>query len=290
MSWNVFKTMLLMTILSGLLLLLGYLIGGKEGIFFAFLISLAMNGYSYFYSDQLVLKMYNATPLDPNRYAFVYKIVQNLAHESNIPMPKLWLIDLPVANAFATGRNPEHASVAVTARILQILDERELRGVLAHELSHVLNRDILVGTIAAVIATTISYVAQMLYFSGAMSSRDNQQQRGNALFALVAAILVPMAASLIQFAISRSREYMADEKGAHLCEDPLALASALKKLSADSSRLKETQDIAKAPTASLFIVNPFSTQGIMALLSTHPPMEERIKRLNEMAQEMGKRP
>lgn len=288
MTWNAIKTTILLTTLSGLLLALGYAIGGTDGLFFAFLISLAMNGYSYFYSDQIVLKMYKAQPLDPQRYANVYKIVQDLCRDANLPMPKLWLIDGPVANAFATGRNPQNASVAVTGRILQILDDRELRGVLAHELSHVQNRDILVGTIAAVIATTISYVANMLYFSSAVRTND-RENRSNPIFVILASMLLPVAASLIQFAISRSREYMADETGAHICEDPLALASALKKLNADAAPLKNQKNIAQSPTASLFIVNPFSTQGLMSLLSTHPPMEERIKRLNEMAREMNQR-
>lgn len=287
-SWNAIKTMLLLSCLSGLLMLLGYMIGGSDGLFFAFLISIAMNGYSYFYSDQIVLKMYKAIPLDPQRYASVYRTVEDLAREANIPMPKLWLIDSPVANAFATGRNPQNASVAVTQRIVEILNERELRGVLAHELSHVTNRDILVGTIAAVIATTISYVANMLYFSS-MGSR-NGEQRSNPIFVLIASLLLPFAASIIQMAISRSREYMADDCGAHLSKDPLALASALKKLSIDGQAFKNTKDIANAPTASLFIVNPFSTQGIMALLSTHPPMEDRIRKLNEMAREMNEKP
>lgn len=289
MTWNAMKTALLLSCLSGLLILLGYAIGGADGIFFAFILSIAMNGYAYFYSDQIVLKMYKAVPLDPQRYASVYKTVEDLCRHANLPMPKLWLIDSPVANAFATGRNPQHASVAVTQRITEILSERELRGVLAHELSHVENRDILIGTIAAVVATTISYVANMLYFSSSMRSTD-EEQRSNPLFVLLASLLLPFAASLIQFAISRSREYMADESGAHLCEDPLALASALKKLNADGQAFKSTKDIANAPTASLFIVNPFSTQGIMALLSTHPPMEERIRKLNQMAEEMRKRP
>ncbi len=283
MSWNAFKTFFFLSALSGLLLLLGYVIGGVDGIFFAFLISLALNGYTYFYSDQIVLKMYKARPLDPQRYGYVYRMVQQLADQAELPMPKLWLIDEPVANAFATGRNPKNASIAVTSRILEILNEDELRGVLAHELSHVANRDILIGTIAAVVATTISYVANMLYFS---SARSRDGERGNPLFVLIAAILVPLAASLIQLAISRSREYMADESGAHICKQPLALATALAKLSQDAKKTSELKDIKHAPTASLFIVNPFSTQGIMALLSTHPPMEERIKKLEQIDADM----
>lgn len=285
MTWNAFKTFALLSTLSALLIFMGYLIGGSDGIFFAFLFSIAMNGYAYFYSDQIVLKMYKAQPLDPVKYGWVYKMVEDLCRKAHLPMPKLWLIQEPVANAFATGRNPQNASVAVTARILEILDERELRGVLAHELSHVQNRDILVGTIAAVVATTISYVANMLYFSSAMRGRESEE-RSNPIFILLATLLMPFAATLIQLAISRSREYMADEHGAHMSEDPLALASALQKLSVDAKRLQNRKDLTHAPTASLFIVNPFSTQGIMALLSTHPPMEERIRKLKKLDQEI----
>lgn len=288
MSWNAIKTAIFLTLLSGLFLLLGYAVGGVSGMTIAFLISLAMNGYAYFYSDQIVLKMYRAQKLDPQEYSFVYAIVDKLAKQQGLPMPKLWLIDSPVANAFATGRNPQNASIAVTKRILEILNERELRGVLAHELSHVQNRDILISTIAAVMATAISYLANFFYLSSSRRGGDTEQRR-SPIFAVMAVILLPIAASLVQLAISRSREYMADETGSHLTEEPLALASALKKLEGDAKLLSSKKDLKHGPTASLFIVNPFSTQGVMALLSTHPPMEERIRKLQDLDRQINKK-
>ena len=240
-----------------------------------------MNFFAYFYSDTIVLRMYNAKPLDRKEYDWVYDIVKELADDMKIPMPKLWLVENKMANAFATGRNPQHASVAVTTGILEILNKKELRGVLAHELSHVKNRDILVSTIAAVLATAIGYLATMFRFS-ALTNQDSN--RRNPLALLLISILVPIAASIIQLAISRSREYLADESGADCCQDPLALASALEKLHnhiPDASLDKN--DLNKASTAPLFIVHPFSGAGWTALFSTHPPIGDRIARLRAMA-------
>ncbi len=226
--------------------------------------------------------MYRAQPLDKDRYEHIYNMVEELCFNANMPMPKLWYIPTNMANAFATGRNPKNGSVAVTQGIIDILDDNELRGVLAHELSHIKNRDILVATIAATMATTIAYLADMLYWSTLFGGRD--RNRGGNAGAILVALLMPFAAMLIQMAISRSREYMADESGATISHDPLALASALEKLqySAQMQKLKpKTQR--ETSTASLFIVYPFTAKGMLNLFSTHPPMEKRIKRLRNMA-------
>ncbi len=279
--YNQFKTVLLLGSLSGLFLFLGSSIGGSSGLLIAALMAIVMNFFAYFYSDTIVLRMYNAKPLDRKAYDWVYDTVKELADDMKIPMPKLWLVENKMANAFATGRNPQHASVAVTTGILEILNKKELRGVLAHELSHVKNRDILVSTIAAVLATAIGYLATMFRFS-AFTNQDSN--RRNPLVLLLISILVPVAASIIQLAVSRSREYLADESGADCCQDPLALASALEKLHnhiPDASLDKN--DLNKASTAPLFIVHPFSGAGWTALFSTHPPIGDRIARLRAMA-------
>lgn len=285
MFWNKFKTLILLSSLSGLLMLMGSWIGGKNGILFAFLFAIAMNFITYFFSDKMVLAMYGAQPLDQEKYKHIYDMVQELCHRASMPMPKLWYIATPMANAFATGRNPQHASVAVTQGILDILEPHELRGVLAHEISHVKNRDILVATIAATIATAIGYLANMLQWAfifGGLS--DDRERRGGGLGALLVAIIMPIAATLIQLAISRSREYLADETGANCCSDPLALASALEKLQYATNQMHlEPQSHAHTATASLFIVYPFTSGSLVNLFSTHPPMDKRIARLRKMA-------
>ena len=280
---NQFKTAILLASMSGLLMLIGGLLGGQKGLIVFFIIALVMNGISYFFSDKIVLKMYNAKPLDQTKYGWIYDIVQELTAKSGMPMPKMWFVDTPLANAFATGRNPSHASVAVTSGILEILDPNELRGVLAHEISHVKNRDILISSVAATLATTIGFIANMMQhmaFFGGMSSRDSDRRGSNPLVLLVVAILMPIAASLIQMAISRSREFQADESGAIVSHDPLALASALEKLEARTRQVHfANDDTAHATTAHLFIVKPFSGAGLSALFSTHPPIQQRIARL-----------
>ena len=284
MFGNRFKTVLLLASLSALLLLLGNLMGGMVGLQMAFVLALAMNGLAYFFSDKLVLRMYNAQTLDQKEYLWIYEIVEELARSMHIPMPKLWLINTSMANAFATGRNPEHASVAVTTGILSILDRDELRGVLAHELSHVKNRDILVTTVAATIATAIGYLASMIQhmaFWGAM--RGDERKSGNPIGMFIVALLMPLAATIIQLAISRSREYLADETGAHACHDPLALASALEKLHNNIPHAHmNNNDTQRASTAALFIVHPFTTESLLALFSTHPPMHKRVERLRAL--------
>lgn len=285
MYLNSLKTALLLASLSSVFFLFGYLIGGSHGVLIAFFLSMALNFFAYFYSDKMVLAMYKAQPLDKEKFAHIHEMVKKLCLQARIPMPKLWYIPTPMANAFATGRNPANASVAVTQGILDILDEHELRGVLAHEISHVKNRDILIGTIAATFATAIGYMADMIRWSfifGRSSSKDDDRSNGFAV--VIASIIIPFAAMLMQFALSRSREYQADQTGAHTCRDPLALASALEKLHS-SAKMQNVhpESSAQTSTASLFIVFPFSTNGIINLFSTHPPMEKRVERLRMMA-------
>ena len=281
MFFNRVKTFILLVSLSLLLIFLGNLFGGHTGMQFAFVFALIINGIAYFFSDKIVLKLYRAQPLDQIEYDWIYSTVRQLSKAMHIPMPKLWIVNSPMANAFATGRNPKHASVAITSGIIEILDKDELTGVLAHELSHVKNRDILIATIAATIATTISYLASMIRWTAFWGG---SRRRGSSpIVLLVVSILMPIAALLIQLAISRSREYMADQTGAHYSDDPLALASALEKLQYSSihtrSRVKST---GKESTAHMFIVHPFTSEGLVSLFSTHPPVEKRIERLRQM--------
>jgi heat shock protein HtpX len=287
---NQCKTFLLLAAMSALLLLAGSALGGSTGLTIAFIFAVLMNIFAYFYSDKIVLSMYGAQPLPRHEYGWIHDIVQELAHNMDIPMPKLWIIDTPMANAFATGRNPQHASVVVTTGILHVINAKELRGVLAHELSHVKNYDILISTIAATIATAISYLGNMAYYAAIFGRYDDREKRSNPLASLLVIIFLPIAATLMQLAVSRSREYLADETGAHYSQDPMALASALEKLhlQAHYVHMDANRDANKASTATLFIVNPFSAQGLINLFSTHPPMAERIKRLRQMHQNMFK--
>ncbi len=283
MFLNQLKTVLLLSSLSGLFFLVGHWLGGSSGLVVAIVIALLMNFVTYFWSDKLVLAMYGATELDPVQHANVYKMVDELSQNADIPMPKLWYMPSLMANAFATGRNPQHASVAVTQGILDILDEHELRGVLAHELGHIKNRDILIATVAATIAAAIGYLAHMAQWAFIFGNRDDRE-RGGGWGALIAAIIMPIAAMFIQMAISRSREYLADESGADYARDPLALASALEKLTQENKAQHiRPESTAQNASASLFIVYPFSAEGMMGLFSTHPPVEKRIARLRELA-------
>jgi heat shock protein HtpX len=275
------KTTVFLALLTGLFIAVGGLLGGRSGMMMAFVFALIMNFVSYWFSDKIVLKMYRAQPIGESEAPVVHRIVRNLATRAGIPMPKLYLIPSESPNAFATGRNPQHAAVAVTHGIMRIMDETELEGVLAHELSHVLNRDILISTIAATVAGAISMLANMaqwgLMFGG---SRHDDEGRGtNPIALLLTVILAPLAAMLIQMAVSRSREYQADASGAQLTRNPNGLASALTKLG-QASRIVPMD--ANPATAHLFIVNPLSGRSLSNLFATHPPLEERIARLRAM--------
>lgn len=282
MIFNWFKTVFLLTALTSLISGLAYFFNGTTGLISAFVISLLMQGLAYFFSDRIVLRMYNAQSLDKSRYPHIYAYVQELAAHMHIPMPRLFIIDSPVANAFATGRNPAHASVAVTEGILALLEPYELRAVLAHELSHIKNRDILIGTIAAMLASTIGYLAYWLR-SSVLWGTHKKEKNIHPVIIILITILVPFIATLIQCSISRSREYLADESGAHCCKDPLALASALEKLERHVPAAHfNSQETHKASMAHLFIVYPFLSKGLLSLFSTHPSTTSRIKRLRAL--------
>jgi heat shock protein HtpX len=281
---NTIKSLLLLATLTGLLVVMGQIIGGNTGMVFAFGLAVVMNFSAYWFSDQIALKMAGAREVSPEEAPQLHGIVEELAHRAGLPKPRVAVVESQSPNAFATGRDPNHALVAVTTGILQILSREELLAVLAHELGHVKNRDILVTSIAATVAGAIMMVAQMLqfaaFFGGLGGGRDGDGEHVNPLAALAMIILAPIAATLIQMAVSRTREYGADDTGAHIVGDPLALASALEKLEAWSQRVPLPVNPAVAP---LFIVNPLRGEFVANLFSTHPPIEERIKRLRRMA-------
>jgi heat shock protein HtpX len=283
---NGFRTMILLAVLTALLVWIGDMFGGRQGAMMALIFAGGMNFFSYWFSDKIVLKMYGAQPVTANEDPELWGIVQDLALRANLPMPKVYVIPEDAPNAFATGRNPAHAAVAVTQGIRRILTKRELAGVLGHELTHVVHRDILISTIAATLAGAIGYLAHMAQW-GAMfgMGRDRDRDEGGGMFGLLFMMIVaPLAAMLIQMAVSRSREYMADEGGAKISGDPLALADALRKLQMGAQNIPMQVSNATAnATAHMFIVNPLSAGGIANLFSTHPPMEERIARLEAMA-------
>ncbi|MBU2561281.1 MAG: zinc metalloprotease HtpX [Nanoarchaeota archaeon] len=279
---NQFKTFVLLLALTVVLLLVGQLVGGMQGLTIAFVIVLLMNGLSYFFSHKLVLFMYKAKEAKESQHPDLFKTVREVAKLANIPMPKVYIIPSDSPNAFATGRNPKNAVVACTEGIMRLLSKDELKGVIAHEVAHIKNRDILIQTIAATIAGVISYVAMMArwaaIFGGFGGDRNNNG--GGILGWLALAILAPIIALIIQLAISRSREYLADETGAKTIHNPLALASALEKL--EHGIHKNPLRFGNPTTSSLFIANPFSAKGLTSLFSTHPPMDERIRRLRKM--------
>jgi heat shock protein HtpX len=280
---NQAKTFFLMVVLTIILVALGSLIGGKNGAMLMFIIALGMNLVSYWFSDRIVLAMYHAQPVDQGQAPELYNTVATLAQKASIPMPRVYIIEEDSPNAFATGRNPEHGVVAVTTGILRLLSRQELEGVLAHELSHIKHRDILVQTVAAAMAGAITMIANWARFAALFGgSRDGDDEGGgNIISVIIFSMIAAFAAMLIQLAISRSREYYADEGGAHLAGNPLFLANALRKLQMGVQRVP-MQD-ANPSTAHMFILNPFRAKGVLALFSTHPPMEERIQRLEEMA-------
>jgi len=279
---NTIKTTLLLGLLTGIILLIGDFMGGSRGVELAFLVAIAMNFFSYWFSDKIVLRAYQAKQLSQDEAPELYNIVRELAAASGTPMPRLYLVESDTPNAFATGRNPHHAAVAVTSGILRICTWDELKGVLAHELSHVNNRDILTSSIAATLAGAIMMIATWVRWGALLGGfgGDREEGEGGMVGLLIMAIIAPLAATLIQLAISRTREYQADRSGAKLTHNPLLLANALRKLEVANERMP----LAASPnTAHLFIVNPLSAQGLTRLFSTHPPLEERIRRLEEMA-------
>lgn len=278
---NGLKTFLLMLSMMVLFLLIGNAIGGERGMVTAFMFAAVMNFVMYWFSDKIVLAMYGAKPVSEKEATEIYRVIRRLTVKSSIPMPKVYILPMEIPNAFATGRNPQHASVAVTKGILSILDGNELEGVLAHELSHISHRDILIATIAATMAGAISMLARMAQFAAIFGGGSrNSRDKGGGIGLLAMAIVAPIAAILIQLAISRSREYSADEGAAKLTGAPLFLASALKKLEGCSKRLPSNVE---PSTAHLFIVNPLKGGAIFKLFSTHPPIIERVKRLEKMA-------
>jgi heat shock protein HtpX len=288
---NTFRTTILLAVLTVLLIWIGDMLGGRQGAIIALLLAGGMNFFSYWFSDKIVIKMYGGQEVSAQDDPELYGLVQDLAQRAGLPMPKVYVLPQDTPNAFATGRNPEHAAVAVTDGIRRILTKRELAGVLGHELSHVKNRDILVSTIAATLAGAIGYLAQMAQFAmffGGSRDRDDEGGGGNIIGLIVMMIVAPIAAMLIQMAVSRSREYGADEGGAKVTGDPLALASALRKLHMGAQNIPlEVNNATANATAHMFIVNPLTGHGLASLFSTHPPMEERIARLEAMAGKMN---
>jgi heat shock protein HtpX len=281
---NAIKTAFLMVALTVLLVLAGGAMGGRQGLIVALVLALIMNFFSYWFSDRIVLKMYRAREISRSEDPELYDIVSELAERAGLPMPKVYICPQDTPNAFATGRNPKHAAVAVTQAIRRMLTREELAGVLGHELAHVQHRDILIGSIAAVIAGAITFMASMarwaLIFGGVGGGRGENRGEGNIIAYIVMMILAPIAAMLIQMAISRSREYSADAAGAKISGNPLGLASALKKLQIANKQLPMQ---ANPSTAHMFIMNPLSARGIQNLFSTHPSTEDRIERLKQMA-------
>lgn len=277
MNWM--KTFLLMGAMTALFVFIGRLVGGQSGMIIAFGLAVVMNFFSYWYSDKIVLAMYGAKPITESDSPDIHRMVNQLTHQAGLPMPRLYVIDNEMPNAFATGRNPDNAAVAVTTGLIRILDSGEVEGVIAHELAHVKNRDILIGTIAATMAGAIMILANMARFAAIFGGRSSDDEGNNPIALLAVVILAPIAALFVQAAISRSREYQADRSGAEISGKPLGLANALLKL----ERGNKTLPIEASPaTAHMFIVNPLKG-GMGSLFSTHPPIPERVARLEEMA-------
>ncbi|EDP74768.1 zinc metalloprotease HtpX [Hydrogenivirga sp. 128-5-R1-1] len=280
------RTAVLLGLLTGILLFIGHLMGGQTGVVIAFIIAAVMNFMSYWFSDKIVLSMYRAKEISPEEAPWLHRIVEELSRKANIPKPKIYLVPMEQPNAFATGRGPGHAAVAVTRGILEILDEEELKGVLAHELAHIKNRDVLVASIAATIAGAISMIVNWLQWALIFGwGRDEEDNNPLSLVGSILLIIItPIIAAIIQMAISRSREYLADETGAYICGCPLALARALEKI---HNYVTQVPARVNEGTAHLFIENPLKGEGLMELFSTHPSTEKRIARLVEIARKMG---
>jgi heat shock protein HtpX len=282
--WNQLKTGLFLAGLTALLVMVGRLLGGMNGMLIAFAVALAINVGAYWFSDRIVLSMYHAQPVTPAEAPQLYRMVERLTQHAGLPMPALYVIPDPTPNAFATGRDPQHSAVAVNEGLLRILDEDEVEGVVAHELAHIKNRDTLISTVAATIAGAITMIANMAQWAmlfGGMGGNDRDEHR-NPIAELAMIILAPIVAMILQLAVSRSREYVADRTGAEICGKPLALASALRKL----ERAQDVRPMHADPaTSHMFIVNPLRGEVFANLLSTHPPMAERVARLEAMAQQ-----
>ena len=278
--FNLLKTAVLMAAITGLSMAIGSVLGGRQGMMLALIVALGMNFFSYWFSDALVLKMYNARQVDETSAPQFYRMVQELARNAQLPMPKVYLIDEDAPNAFATGRNPDHAAVAATTGILRALTDRELRGVMAHELAHVRHRDILISTVSATMAGAISMLANFAMFFG---GRDSEGRSTNPVVGILVMILAPIAASLIQMAISRAREFEADRGGAEISGDPHALASALQKIHRAAQGIPLEAAERHPETAQMMIMNPLSAGGLRGMFSTHPSTEERVERLMQMA-------
>lgn len=280
--YNQVKTVLLLGALTGILLLIGFLMGGTSGLTIALILSVFMNFGSYWFSDKIVLAMYKAKEADKHKYAWLHSAVEDVAKKAKVPKPKIYIVPSPISNAFATGRNPENAVVAVTEGIMHSLTKEELKGVIAHEIAHVKNRDILISTIAATIAGVIAYVAFFARFAAIFGGMGRDRGGGSIIGLLVMAIIAPIMAMLIQFSISRSREFLADASGARFLGDGKSLASALEKLHDSAKKMPIRAGGGVESTAHMFIVNPLSAGGIARLFSTHPKMEERVSRLRAM--------
>ncbi len=283
--FNLMKTAILMAAITALFMVIGQFLGGQTGMMIALAVAVGMNFYSYWFSDKMVLRMYNAQEVDAQSAPQFYRMVQELAERAQMPMPRVYLINEQAPNAFATGRNPENAAVAATTGILRVLNERELRGVMAHELAHVKNRDILISTISATMAGAISMLAN---FGMMLGGRDNEGRPVNPIVSILVMFLAPLAASVIQMAISRSREFEADRGGAEISGDPAALASALQKIQRVAQGVPLEAAEQHPETAQMMIMNPLSGGGLRGLFSTHPATEERVERLLAMAQSMGR--